>query len=147
MTSPSVTKLTWIGAALAIVGWIVLLAGGGIAPALGLALDAAHVATIGQTLVLCGVGLAILDALHAGFGALNRFFEAILQRSAARPPQPTHMPARAPAEPEAPANDITERGRLNGRAYLRYRDGSVEIETLLGVRRFASVEEAEEFVG
>lgn len=143
----TVTRLTWVGLLLAAVGWTMLLGGRELGAALGLPYEAAHLAAVAQTLVLSGLGLAILDALYTGFGALHRFFDAVLQRSAAKASQPAQAPARPPPEPQAPPNQIIERGRLNGRGYLRYRDGTVEVETLLGVRRFKSVEEAEEFVG
>jgi hypothetical protein len=47
----------------------------------------------------------------------------------------------------AGAGDVVTRGELNGRDYVLYRDGSVLIETLLGPRRFASISEAQEFIG
>ncbi len=42
---------------------------------------------------------------------------------------------------------IVERGRLKNSAYVLFGDGSVEVETLLGLRRFASLGEAYEFIG
>jgi hypothetical protein len=132
----------------------VLLAGDTGAAALGLAADRTQTVAVAQTLVLSGIGLALFDALHAGFGALNRFFDAVLQRSVAKAAPPSHAPPRPAPQPARPApqtptaqSEIVERGRFDGRAYLRYRDGSVEIETLLGVRRFSSMEEVEEFIG
>jgi hypothetical protein len=149
-----VTALSWAGLALAAAGWAVLLAGDTGAAALGLAPDRAQTVAVAQTLVLSGIGLALFDALHAGFGALNRFFDAVLQRSVAKAAPPSHaparpapQPARAAPQPATAQSEIVERGRFDGRAYLRYRDGSVEIETLLGVRRFSSMEEVEEFIG
>lgn len=38
-------------------------------------------------------------------------------------------------------------GKLAGREFLEYEDGSIEIDTLVGRRRFASLEAAREFVG
>ncbi len=38
-------------------------------------------------------------------------------------------------------------GQLAGRDFLEYEDGSIEIDTLIGRRRFVSVEAAREFVG
>jgi hypothetical protein len=154
-----VTALSWAGLALAAAGWAVLLAGDTGAAALGLAPDRAQTVAVAQMLVLSGIGLALFDALHAGFGALNRFFDAVLQRSVAKAAPPSHappshaparpapQPARAAPQPATAQSEIVERGRFDGRAYLRYRDGSVEIETLLGVRRFSSMEEVEEFIG
>ncbi len=38
-------------------------------------------------------------------------------------------------------------GQLAGRDYLEYDDGSIEIDTLVGRRRFVSIEAARDFVG
>ncbi len=38
-------------------------------------------------------------------------------------------------------------GKLAGREFLEYEDGSIEIDTLVGRRRFVSIDAAEEFVG
>lgn len=38
-------------------------------------------------------------------------------------------------------------GKLAGREFLEYEDGSIEIDTLIGRRRFASLAAAREFVG
>jgi hypothetical protein len=44
-------------------------------------------------------------------------------------------------------NEIVTRGALAGRDYVLFRDGSVVVETLLGPRRFLSLNEAQEFIG
>ena len=36
---------------------------------------------------------------------------------------------------------------MGNRAYVRFANGTVQIETLLGVRNFASFDEAREFIG
>lgn len=46
-----------------------------------------------------------------------------------------------------PRGKIVERGMLKDRAYVLFGDGTIEIETLLGLRRFQSLREAAEFVG
>jgi hypothetical protein len=50
-----------------------------------------------------------------------------------------------PPLPEPPKPVIG--GKLAGREFLEYQDGSIEIDTLVGRRRFASLEAAKEFVG
>lgn len=50
-----------------------------------------------------------------------------------------------PPLPEPPKPVIG--GRLAGREYLEYDDGSIEIDTLVGRRRFVSLGAAKEFVG
>lgn len=49
--------------------------------------------------------------------------------------------------PVARPSKIIERGRLKDRGYVLFGDGSVEVETLLGLRRFASLGEAHKFIG
>ena len=56
------------------------------------------------------------------------------ERSAVPPPLP---------EPRKPVVG----GKLAGREFLEYEDGSIEIDTLVGRRRFASLAAAREFVG
>jgi hypothetical protein len=50
-----------------------------------------------------------------------------------------------PPLPEPPKPIVG--GQLAGREFLQYEDGSVEIDTLVGRRRFVSVDAAREFVG
>ena len=82
---------------------------------------------------------------RAGLKTLRLFFEAVLQRSAAARAQPAPPPPPA-VEPVDPTQ-VVERGWIRNRPYARFADGSVEIETLLGIRRFASFADAEDFVG
>jgi len=42
---------------------------------------------------------------------------------------------------------IVERGWIKDRPFVRYADGSVEVETLLGMRRFGTFTDAQDFVG
>jgi hypothetical protein len=41
---------------------------------------------------------------------------------------------------------IVERGWVKDRAYVLFADGAVEVETMLGLRRFASLQEAHDFI-
>jgi hypothetical protein len=141
--------LTVIGLLLALVGWGLLLFGGqlsqlatgAIGRPLPLELDPGRT-DVAQSLILSGFGLAILGTLRAGVATLRQFFEAVLQRAAAAKAQP------APAMPDpVDPNTVVERGWIRDRPYARFADGSVEVETLLGIRRFASVADAEDFVG
>jgi hypothetical protein len=145
------SRLTWIGMPLAALGWALLLFGGQLSVLatgllgrpLPLALDLGRT-DVAECLILSGFALAILGALRAGLNTLRQFFEAVLQRSAAARAQPSPIaPAPEPIDPSA----VVERGWIRGRPYARFGDGSVEIETLLGVRRFASYSDAEDFVG
>jgi hypothetical protein len=135
-------RLTWVGLMIAAGGWALLFS----APQLvawaasfsgrsGL-LDMAGIA---ECAILSGFGVAILGALQTGFGALNRFFEAVLVRTA---PAPT----KAAAAQSGHQRKVIERGWVKDRAYVLFSDGSVEVETMLGRRLFPSLQDAQEFI-
>ena len=137
-------RLTAIGLILAGIGWAMLLGAAAVADILpGGPIHAwisreptfhADLFDIAKCITASGFALAIVGALQTGFGALNRFFEAVLLRSAQRQNAPVVMredPAAAPT-PERP--------------YRKMADGSVEVDTILGTRRFASVAEARAFI-
>ena len=88
-------RLTWTGFMIVAGGWVLLLA----APQLndaaahfsGRPLEAAtsnNVAAIAQCAILSGLGIGIIGALQTGFGALDRFFAAVLARSGQTRAQP-----------------------------------------------------------
>ncbi len=151
----AVERLAWIGFGIVILGWLALigdlaisdavLRGGNLVAVISLRSD---IATLAQTAIMTGFGLAVVGSLRSGFGALNRFFEAVLQRSASSRP----APAVEQPEPyvEAPSPNVVERNRSTGtirdRNYVILPDGSVEVDTLLGTRVFASLDEARDFI-
>jgi hypothetical protein len=164
-------RLTWIGFMIVAAGWALLLSApqlaDGIAHLAGRSSESAalNISAIAQCGIVSGFGVGIIGALQTGFGALNKFFEAVLARSqqsrthAATPSlAPTQAAARAAVEPlrqpaprnvaRAPAQSrkIQERGWVKDRAYLLFTDGSVEVETMLGRRKFPSLQEAQEFI-
>jgi hypothetical protein len=145
-------KLTWVGLMLVALGWALLFSGAPLADlfarvtgrviAFGSPSD---MLGISQCAILSGFGLAVLGVLQTGFGALNRFFEAVLERTAKpQNAEPMQVSVRR-SEPQNKA--VLERGRLKDRAYVRFVDGSVEVETLLGLRHFPNLDEALEFIG
>ena len=159
--TPRRNRFVSFGLAMVVLGWLVLVAdlvvsdtqlqAGSLVAVLALKAD---IATLAQSLVATGLGLAVLGGLREGFGALNRFFDAVLQRSVTQ--RPTPMP-----EPESMAVDddivVAPRGvdrivperpapSAQGRNYQILPDGSVEVETLLGTRVFASMDEARDFI-
>lgn len=159
--APARNRLVGLGLALVVLGWLALVADlaladaqlqpGGLVAMLALKND---VATLAEMLVVTGLGLAILGGLREGFGALNRFFDAVLQRSTAtRPaPVPDVPPVALDEEVQPPRRAAAERAAppaaapAPGRNYQILPDGSVEVETLLGTRVFASMEEARDFI-
>jgi hypothetical protein len=162
-------KLTWVGLMIAALGWAMLLSGVSLADIInrltGHASPAAtslNMGLVAQSTILTGFAIAILGLLQTGFSALNRFFDSVLERTAkrqeldqgavplearshsARAPMPNHKPAAAALKTRG---KIVERGLLKDRAYVLFGDGSIEVETLLGLRRFPSLREAAEFIG
>ena len=144
-------RLTWIGLIVAAIGWATLFLGWVVSEDLQKALEHfgairpdLSIVSTSNCLIVSGFGLAILGALQKGFGALQSFFEAVLQRS-----QRVQMQAAPAAQRPAkiPESDIAEEGWVGNRAYVRLANGTVQIETLLGVRNFASFDEAREFIG
>ena len=138
-------RLTWIGLTLSAIGWALLLG--------EVALSDFVVAKIARTvpptfhadlvdiakcIIASGLGLAIVGSLQTGFGALNRFFEAVLMRSNSRTtPQRQTEPTVDPIKPAA---------TVDKRPYRLFPDGSVEVETILGTRRFDTMAEARDFI-
>lgn len=166
-----VDRFLWVGLTIVGVGWVALIAdmtvsesmlrAGNLVAVISLRSD---IVTLAQTTVLSGFGLAVIGALRSGFGTLNRFFEGVVSRSTA--------PARAPAapiddfpEPYAPMvmqtpmppapivasvpatlDRVAATGQIRDSNYVILSDGSVEVETLLGTRIFASLDEARDFI-
>lgn len=166
-------RLTSAGFLVVLIGWALLIAdmaisdtllkAGNLVAIMSLRGD---ILTIAQTTILSGFGLAIVGTLRSGFGAFTRFFDAVLQRSAApRSKEPVSLdpepmvdvespvtPAKSKA-PEtitvAPTGAAAERGktgRSKERNYVILSDGSVEVETMFGTRIFATLDEARDFI-
>lgn len=133
-------RLTWIGLMVVALGWALLLSGAPSVEILTKLLGRGdlpfNMVVIAQMTIFTGFSLAVLGALQTGFGALKNFFDTVLERTARNGEQQTTQTSR-----------IVERGRLRDRPFVRFGDGTVEVETLLGLRRFASLKDAHEFIG
>lgn len=138
----AIGRLGGIGLVLAGIGWALLLGEAtvadmvpaGHAPARAPTFHA-DLCAIAGWIIASGFALAIIGALQTGFGALDRFFEAVLMRSAQRQGAPVAMREGPVAEAPMPE-----------RPYRKMPDGSVEVDTILGTRRFSSVAEARAFI-
>lgn len=139
-------KTTWVGLIIATFGWTLALS----APQLAdywagisgrsVTTTSLDVSQIAQCTILSGFGIAILGALQTGFGLLKKAMEQSCMPRARPPSQPI-----APQQPTR-SRKITERGWVKNRAYVLFSDGSVEVETMLGRRLFASLQDAQEFI-
>lgn len=141
-------RMTVLGLAVAALGWMTLVAAIAFADRLAqrdLATTPgrfhADVVAIAVCLIGSGFALAVIGTLRTGFGALNRFFVAALDRSASRVVSATTTPQPTRADVSTSESPAVER-----RPYSILADGSVEVETILGTRRFASMAEARDFI-
>ena len=139
-----INRLTWIGLIVAGIGWAALIGEATVSDVLVSKVPRAMPPTfhadlfdIAKCVIASGFGLAIIGALQSGFGTLNRFFSAVLIRSSQRAPRGMESNVAAPPS-SAP---VRER-----RPYRLMADGSVEVETIVGTRRFATMHEAREFI-
>lgn len=138
-------RMTWIGLIIVALGWTLLLSTPQLADYWAsvsgrpVSSTSSDMAGIAQSTILSGFGLAILGALQTGFGALKSFFDAALART-------SHTPVKAVGQRPPHARKIAERGWVKDRAYVLFNDGSVEVETMLGRRLFASLQDAREFI-
>lgn len=133
------SRLTWIGLILAAIGWALLLGEIALADLVPGRLSHpvapsfhADLIEVAKCLIGSGFGLAVIGALQSGFGVLGRFFSAVLTRSGQRGP--------AKVEP------LVEASEREGRPYRILPDGSVEVETIVGTRRFSDMDEARDFI-
>ena len=140
------------GPAFVAAGWIGLLGGAFIKSPIielagipALAVSQRDVMAISQCLIISGLCIIILQAMRIGFSALDRFFSAALQRTHQSPAVMT--PASMDVANENAVTLDHKKSVINGRPCLIYADGTVHVETLLGSRKFSSMQDAEEFVG
>lgn len=146
-------RTTWFGLTLAVIGWAMLLGETAIADFLAAHTPRAVAPTfhedfveVAKTLIYSGFGVAIVGSLQTGFGALNRFFEAVLVRSGQKTQSSQALPVPQPAADTFKRETIVEATPRSGRPFRTFADGSVEVETIVGTRRFRSMEEARDFI-
>lgn len=99
---------------------------------------------VAQSAIMAGAGLKLFNAIEGGQQAQTR---------AARPATRLKAQSLAVSAGTMPALTLQSglearprRGRIGDRDFVQYADGSLDIETRLGRRRFGSVEAAEEFL-
>jgi hypothetical protein len=162
-------RMTWMGLLIATLGWGILIC---YPLVVSFTIDAAQgqpardpgrfIPLIGENTILTGMAIAVLGALEKALRLLMKISSnGTVVRSQSTPTQSLQTasagtistPHAMAAHPEPKlmsmrsANEVVTRGALNGRDYVLFRDGSVVLETLLGPRRFASITDAQEFIG
>jgi hypothetical protein len=102
--------------------------------------------TVAQSILISAVAMKLLPLIERRRLSVRIITDARAERAALLdPPVPTQETA-ATAAPLAPPMPVVG-GRLAGREFLEHADGTIEIDTLVGRRRFASIASAREFVG
>ena len=146
--------LTTAGIALCLISWAGLLSGSlvetGALTLAGRAVSQRDLMILAQSTLMTGSALIFLACMRNGFGALDRFFEAALDRASRAQARVEESDAGAAALRGSDGSLITPSASgvtLEGRSCTRLGDGSIVIETLLGLRRFRSEAEARQFIG
>jgi hypothetical protein len=102
--------------------------------------------TLAQCALFTALTLAVVGVLHAGFAASAAFYRSVLNRSGPRAADVGATPG--PGSTSSPDRRRRAReGQLGGRPYVLFADGAVDLETVFGVRSFASLDEARAFIG
>lgn len=102
--------------------------------------------TVAQSILIAAVAMKLLPlverrrySVRIGSSAGDRQSRLLEQRKMALE-EPAPPPVPSPKKPVIG-------GQLAGREFMEYDDGSIEIDTLVGRRRFVSLDAAREFVG
>lgn len=98
-------------------------------------------ALLAQSAIVTGIGLAVVDVVSARPQQRTGAAKQAARAANPGPLPPTPPPAHVAAMPPFPM------ARVSGRSARLYPDGSIEIETKLGRRRFPSAADAIKFVG
>jgi hypothetical protein len=104
--------------------------------------------TVAQSILIAGVTMKLLPIIERNGFSVRVDSRAGFRRLAMLDPP---VRAEAPTETVPPPLPRPRKpvigGQLAGREYLAHDDGSIEIDTLVGRRRFVSLDAAKEFVG
>ena len=99
--------------------------------------------TIAQGAILAGASCKVFTRIER-----IKNTSMLKSRPTDRPSRRAYAQLREVSDPSTLAiSSVMPAGNLSGRPYTAFADGSVEIDTLLGRRRFIHLEAAREFVG
>lgn len=102
--------------------------------------------TVAQSILISAVAMKLLPLIERRRLSVRIITDAGPERAAlADQSVPAQEAAATPPPLLAPKPVVG--GKLAGREYLAHPDGTIEIDTLVGRRRFASIAAAREFVG
>jgi hypothetical protein len=104
--------------------------------------------TVAQSILIAGVAMKLFPHIDRSRFTVRILSETVSsRRSLLEKPVNAQGAARAVPPPLPMPRPPVVGGRLAGREFLEYDDGSIEIDTLVGRRRFVSLDAAKEFVG
>lgn len=96
---------------------------------------------VAEKLIITGFAVALLGALHS---SVKRNIRA---QSVQKSRVPVHDAPPTAGETTLIDSEEPMHGDLNGRAFVKLPDGTVEVDTLLGRRKFQSLSDAIAFIG
>jgi hypothetical protein len=104
--------------------------------------------TVAQSILIAAVAMKLLPLIErrnftVRIGSLFATRQAPLLEHREMREEQSPPPLPRPLPPKQPVIG----GKLAGREFLEFSDGSIEIDTLVGRRRFVSLDAAREFVG
>ena len=94
--------------------------------------------SLAQCALFTSLAVVIIGVLDRGFRESVIFYKAVLKRSA------QHNPSTPTGHDR---KQVVREGYLDGRPYVLFSNGAVDLETVFGVRSFGSLDEAREFIG
>jgi hypothetical protein len=101
--------------------------------------------TLAQSILISAIVMKLLPLVERRRNAISIAADAPVERLALpEKPETSEEPEENVA---LPSPKPATAGKLAGRDYLAHPDGTIEIDTLVGRRRFVSIEAAREFVG
>jgi hypothetical protein len=99
---------------------------------------------VAQSAIMAGAGLKLFNAIESSQQSLQKAARSATRLKAQTLPVSTDPVTALPFQSGLEMR--TRRGRIGDRDFVQYADGSLEIDTRLGRRRFGSLEAAEEFL-
>jgi hypothetical protein len=101
--------------------------------------------TLAQSILISAIAMKLLPLVERRRNAIGITADAPVERLPL--PEQPESGEEAKEDVALPSPRPVTTGKLAGRDYLSHPDGTIEIDTLVGRRRFVSIEAAREFVG
>ena len=101
--------------------------------------------TLAQSILISAIVMKLLPRVEWRRNAISIAADTPVESLA--PPEQSEASEEPEEDVSLPSPKPVTAGKLAGRDYLAHPDGTIEIDTLVGRRRFVSIEAAREFVG